>query len=157
MAGDDRYCSVTAGDLAERAMVWEFSSSDGGGPKYPELREALLTITLSSNGKINSQRLGMWVAAHKDRIIDGYRIVKYGERGGSAVWQLQAMPNSGPAGRPDPTADKARQSGMNRGTRGTRGTFLASLQKVSRNRGRMTVFAHRPKTSTVSPQVPLMV
>jgi putative DNA primase/helicase len=109
---------VTAGDLVERAMTWEHSSLDGGGPKYPGLREALLAVAWSGSGKINGQRLGIWIAAHKDRVVDGCRIVKCGERGGSAVWQLQVTPNPGLAGRLGPTAEKSRQHETNRGDSG---------------------------------------
>jgi hypothetical protein len=54
---------------------------------HPELREALL-IVAGDGGSINSRRLGIWLGANENRLVQGCKIVRDGERGGVGVWKL---------------------------------------------------------------------
>jgi hypothetical protein len=56
---------------------------------HPELREALL-IVAGDGGSINSRRLGMWLGLTENRLVDGRKIVRDGERGGVALWKLKS-------------------------------------------------------------------
>ena len=51
---------------------------------HPELREALL-IVAGDGGSINSRRLGIWLGANENRLVQGCKIVRDGERGGVGV------------------------------------------------------------------------
>jgi hypothetical protein len=53
----------------------------------PELREALLAVA-GHGGAINGRRLGQWLLARRDRVIDGRTIVRAGLSGGSMTSQL---------------------------------------------------------------------
>jgi putative DNA primase/helicase len=54
---------------------------------HPELREALL-IVAGDGGSINSRRLGSWLGSNENRLVQGCKIVRDGERGGVGVWKL---------------------------------------------------------------------
>jgi hypothetical protein len=54
---------------------------------HPELREALL-IVAGDGGSINSRRLGLWLGSNENRLVQGCKIVRDGERGGVGVWKL---------------------------------------------------------------------
>jgi hypothetical protein len=53
----------------------------------PEFREALLSVA-GDGGAVNSRRLGRWIAAHENRIVDRMRIQRVGLLGGSMTWIL---------------------------------------------------------------------
>jgi hypothetical protein len=80
---------VTTKELIDYAT--EKVDSRGFYPKpdfaHPELREALL-IVAGDGGSINSRRLGIWLGANENRLVQGCKIVRDGERGGVGVWKL---------------------------------------------------------------------
>lgn len=78
-AGD----AVSASDLVGRGMA--LAEMNPAEAAYPELREALL---MASGGRQpTSQRLGYWLRAHKDRIVDGMRITQVpADRNGISRW-----------------------------------------------------------------------
>jgi hypothetical protein len=59
----------------------------GGEPSYPDMRDALQLVCAE---KINGRRLGYWLRAHKDRIVDGIQLQRVGEDGHSkvATWKV---------------------------------------------------------------------
>lgn len=61
---------------------------------HPELREALLVVA-GEGGVINSRRLGKWIGAHQNRIVDGRKIVAATVSAGSARWQIQGGETGG--------------------------------------------------------------
>jgi len=78
---------VTSADLVSAAM--QSMSLPGGGFEYshPDLRDALQMVC---SEKINARRLGYWLRAHKDRIIDGKQLVAAGTGGHDKVarWKV---------------------------------------------------------------------
>ncbi len=54
----------------------------------PDFRDALLAVG-GKGGTLNSRALGKWLLAQKDRIIEGAKFVKIGERQGVALWALR--------------------------------------------------------------------
>jgi len=60
---------------------------------HPELRESLL-IVAGDGGSINSRRLGLWLSSNEYRLVQGYKIVRDGERGGVGVWKLTSTEKS---------------------------------------------------------------
>ena len=81
-AGDEK----TAADVVREGMAGG-EAFDGAAPTFPELREALLMV---SGGRIQtSQKLGYWLRAHKDRIVDGYRVALLPpDRNGISRWKV---------------------------------------------------------------------
>jgi hypothetical protein len=55
-----------------------------------DLREAALAVA-GSGGAINGRRLGRYLGASADRIIDGMKFVHRGLRGGSALWAIEEV------------------------------------------------------------------
>ncbi|WP_431285593.1 hypothetical protein ACQW02_12655 [Humitalea sp. 24SJ18S-53] len=55
----------------------------------PDFREALLVIA-GDGGSINSRRLGRWIAAHEERVVQGQRICRQGMLTGTMTWALLA-------------------------------------------------------------------
>jgi putative DNA primase/helicase len=60
---------------------------------HPELREALL-IVAGDGGSINGRRLGIWLGSIENRLVQGCKIVRDGERGGVSVWKLKSAEES---------------------------------------------------------------
>jgi hypothetical protein len=58
--------------------------------KNAEFREALLVIA-GDGGAINSKRLGKWLAANSNRIVNGKRIVQDGILAGIGQWKLHDL------------------------------------------------------------------
>jgi putative DNA primase/helicase len=56
---------------------------------HPELREALL-IVAGDGGAISGRRLGIWLGGNENRLVQGCKIVRDGERGGVSMWKLQS-------------------------------------------------------------------
>ena len=63
---------------------------------YPDFYEALLAVA-GESGTVSSRRLGKWLAANQDRVVQGRRILKRGLISGIQQWQLEAADE----GRPD--------------------------------------------------------
>jgi hypothetical protein len=86
---------VTTKDLIDYAV----EKVENGGPYYkqdfthPELRESLL-IVAGDGGSINSRRLGLWLGSNENRLVQGCKIVRDGERGGVGVWKLTSTVES---------------------------------------------------------------
>jgi hypothetical protein len=69
-------------EASRQSMPGEFLNAD--------LREAALAVA-GAGGAINGRRLGRYLGASADRIVDGLRIVHRGLRGGSAVWAVEEV------------------------------------------------------------------
>jgi putative DNA primase/helicase len=54
---------------------------------HPEFREALLAVA-GQGGAINSRKLGKWLSANRDRIVEGFVIRQPSEHAGTNVWQV---------------------------------------------------------------------
>jgi hypothetical protein len=81
-AGD----AVSAADVVREGMALG-EGMDVSNPTHPELREALLLV--SGGRQPTSQKLGYWLRAHKDRIVDGKRLsMLKADRNGISRWQL---------------------------------------------------------------------
>lgn len=81
-AGD----AVSAADVVREGMALG-EGMDASNPTHPELREALLMV--SGGRQPTSQKLGYWLRAHKDRIVDGLRIALMpADRNGISRWQV---------------------------------------------------------------------
>ncbi len=83
---------VTTGDLNTLAdeMVDVSLGSTAKKHKYPELRDALLAVA-GEGARINGRRLGRWLSAHQGRVVNGYKFICPGIRGGQAVWVLETL------------------------------------------------------------------
>jgi putative DNA primase/helicase len=55
----------------------------------PDFREALLAVA-GQAGTVSGRRLGNWLMANKDRLIDGRKLENCGTRQNFAVWRLNA-------------------------------------------------------------------
>ena len=81
-AGD----AVSAADVVREGMALG-EGVDVSNPTHPELREALLMV--SGGRQPTSQKLGYWLRAHKDRIVDGLRVALLPpDRNGISRWQV---------------------------------------------------------------------
>ena len=90
-AGD----AVSAADVVREGMALG-EGMDMSNPTHPELREALLMV--SGGRQPTSQKLGYWLRAHKDRIVDGMRIALMpADRNGISRWQV-VMGEAGQSG-----------------------------------------------------------
>jgi len=78
---------LTAAEVVAASL--DCSTSPGGGVDYtnPGLRDALQMVC---SEKINSRRLGYWLRAHKDRIIDGMQLKQSGQSGHDKIskWKV---------------------------------------------------------------------
>lgn len=83
---DDR---VSVRELIERATEQRPQLYGKAEFIFPEFREALLTVA-GEGGVINGRRLGKWIGAHQNRIVDGRRIMAAGTAAGCARWHLVA-------------------------------------------------------------------
>jgi putative DNA primase/helicase len=65
-----------------------FMEPNSSGPVHPELRDALQLVC---SEKVNSRRLGYWLRAHRDRIIDGMQLVQMGWDGHAKIakWSIR--------------------------------------------------------------------
>jgi hypothetical protein len=85
--------SVTVREVIERTTrtCTPLGTPFGPTPKpelaNPDFREALRAVA-GHGGAINGRRLGQWLLAHRDRVVDGRTIVRAGLSGGSMTWQL---------------------------------------------------------------------
>ncbi len=69
-------------------------------PQGSPWSESLLRIAANPDGRtISSRRLGIWLAHHNRRIVDGWRIVSRGKaQGGVCRWQIEAVGGLGGSG-----------------------------------------------------------
>jgi hypothetical protein len=81
--GDER---ATAADVIKVATETQSGYAHSEFVR-PDFREALLAVA-GQGGSVNGRRLGNWLAAIKDRLVDGRNIEHCGVRGGAAVWRL---------------------------------------------------------------------
>lgn len=74
----------TVSEIIDKGMEY---LPGGGDPSCPELRDALQLVCAE---KINSRRLGYWMRAHRDRIVDGMQLQRCGEEGHAkvATWKI---------------------------------------------------------------------
>jgi hypothetical protein len=77
---------VTVRDIIEQATRSTIDAFNRNAFVHPDFREALLTVA-GAGGAVNGLKLGQWLAKHKDRIVDGCRIVRVGSFSRPA-WQL---------------------------------------------------------------------
>lgn len=82
---DDR---LSVRELIERATEQQQQFHSKAAFMFPEFREALLAVA-GEGGAINGRRLGRWISAHQNRIVDGLRITAAGLSAGRALWQIQ--------------------------------------------------------------------
>lgn len=66
--------------------------SVGGGDvlKWPAFHEALMAVARGKDG-VNPGRLGIWCGTMAGRIAGGRRLVRAGDRGNAALWQLETV------------------------------------------------------------------
>jgi hypothetical protein len=82
------HCKLPLRDVINRASEQD---DDGRGSmmfRYPDLREALLTVA-GDGGGINNRRLGKFLSTYEGRIVEGRRIVQDEGRAGVAWWRLE--------------------------------------------------------------------
>jgi hypothetical protein len=62
----------------------------GEGPAFArsDFREALIAVA-GQGGAINGRRLGKWLAANQNRIVDGVSFQNVDSKQGVAVWVLR--------------------------------------------------------------------
>lgn len=84
---------VSVKEVIEAAV--EQAPSLFGRPEFrhPDFREALLVVA-GDGGAINSRRLGKWLSANQNRIIDGMKIMADGVLTGIARWRLAIDQNA---------------------------------------------------------------
>lgn len=78
---------VTVREVIERATAQRPQLYGKSEFIHPEFREALLAVA-GEGGAINGRKLGKWISAHQNRIVNGLRLVAEGESAGGARWQL---------------------------------------------------------------------
>jgi hypothetical protein len=93
--GDEGY---TAREAIEKTQP----SRDGYGPGLSATEEALhqvlREICKDRDGSLNAKRLGHWLRTHADRITEGKRLARAGERDHTLLWKVEKVgpaPNSG--------------------------------------------------------------
>ncbi|MDE2165523.1 MAG: hypothetical protein KGJ66_04205 [Alphaproteobacteria bacterium] len=59
--------------------------------RYPDFRDALMAVAGEGNSGVNSRRLGKWLAANRDRVCNGRRIVADGTHAGIVLWKLELV------------------------------------------------------------------
>ena len=77
----------TTADVITAGLEVSFAPG-GGDPSHPELRDALQVVC---SEKPNSRRLGYWLRAHRDRIIDGMQLTQVGRDAHSKIakWMIR--------------------------------------------------------------------
>jgi hypothetical protein len=85
--GEER---VLARSVAEKASEAADISAEVSGSRYPDFREALLTVA-GDRGEISTRRLGNWLHTVQGRIIEGRRLVQDGTRAGTVLWRLELV------------------------------------------------------------------
>jgi hypothetical protein len=58
------------------------------GFAHPDFRDAVLAVA-GEDGVVNSRRLGKWLAAHQNRVVQGRCIVRQGLNTGVMQWRLE--------------------------------------------------------------------
>ncbi|HYZ31716.1 MAG TPA: hypothetical protein VE684_05465 [Crenalkalicoccus sp.] len=57
---------------------------------YPDFREALLTVA-GDGGVVNGRRLGRWLAAHQNHIVQGLMLTRCSLHRGISTWQVESV------------------------------------------------------------------
>jgi hypothetical protein len=79
---------VTARDIIDRATAQQTPLGYARTEyRHPDFREALLVVA-GDGGVVNSRRLGKWLSANKNRVVQGVRIVPDDARCGAGTWRL---------------------------------------------------------------------
>jgi hypothetical protein len=88
LLGDGRVSVREVIDSATRKRPGLFNYSD----EYvnPDFREALLVVA-GDRGSVNSYRLGNWLSANENRIVNGARFVAAGITAGIGRWRLEPV------------------------------------------------------------------
>jgi hypothetical protein len=60
------------------------------GAEAKALHEVLHEICRERDGRMSSRRLASWLRRHCDRIADGKRIVRAGEKDHTLLWKVEA-------------------------------------------------------------------
>jgi hypothetical protein len=83
---------VSAKELIDRATAVDDENGYSGIRRFshPEFRETLMTIA-GDAGNISSRRLGIWLNANKQKIVDGMRIIADGITEGIQRYRLQRL------------------------------------------------------------------
>ena len=81
---------VTAAEAIGKAIEMRRSYDDGGGNEFvhADFREALVAVA-GKAGALSTRLLGMWLMERQDRIVDGLRFVKVGDRNKVALWAVR--------------------------------------------------------------------
>jgi len=89
--------SVTAAEVAQRAVETDRIEAGKGNHLHPDLHEAVLA---ACGEKITSKRFGYWLRRHKMRVCDGYRLEMAGFDTHSKIakWRLATIRAAGNAG-----------------------------------------------------------
>jgi putative DNA primase/helicase len=66
----------------------EFYNGQPPKPRNPGLREALIAVADNGIGKLNKQAVANWIGKHKNKIIDGYKVVEAGKLNGYPRWRV---------------------------------------------------------------------
>lgn len=72
---------------ADAIAVAEAGKANG----HEELWSAFRTVARGRDEKVDARRLGHWLAKHEQRIEDGMRIERDGERSGVAMWHVVVL------------------------------------------------------------------
>jgi putative DNA primase/helicase len=81
---------TTVSDVIEKACLREDAYSGGGRFLNPSLRDALL-IVAGQGGMIDGRRLGNWLSANKERVVNYKRFIQDGTRQGTACWRIERI------------------------------------------------------------------
>jgi hypothetical protein len=84
---------VSVKELIDKATAQLQATPDAQGKwsreyLYPEFREALLAVA-GDGDRISSRKLGQWIGNHKNRRVNGVRIVSDGMTDGIGRWRLE--------------------------------------------------------------------
>ncbi|MGE5269397.1 MAG: DUF6538 domain-containing protein, partial [Thiohalocapsa sp.] len=72
-----REAEMSAPDLKMITLkMTEFAGGQPSKPLNPGLRDALIAVADSGIGKLNKQAVANWIARHKNKIIDGYKVIE---------------------------------------------------------------------------------
>jgi hypothetical protein len=75
-----------------RTAADAIKAANGPDANEQALREALLLIAKDrADGGLDPRRLGNWLRRHADRLIDGRRFVRAGEKDHATLWKVEAM------------------------------------------------------------------
>jgi hypothetical protein len=86
--GSDGY---TAGEAVDKATpprdTWAVGQPDEDKNLFAVLRE----VCRDRDGSLNARRLASWLRKHADRIVEGKRLVRAGEKDHTLLWKVEAV------------------------------------------------------------------